>query len=784
MPIAALFLWWCGFVGMLRAEDRPQMPAVREPVMFNTPEADRIMTALQVFPGNNPWNKDISTLPVLSNSKEIVARVGANKPIAYNLDMAFVIVPKDQKRVAVRIRTYPAESDKGPFPIPDNAPIENWPLDSRTLEEAQGGQEDADRHLLVLDPLNRKLYEMWQARKTSAGWECSSAAVFDLGSNTLRPEGWTSADAAGLPVLPAVIRYDEVERGIVAHAMRFTVRNTSRAYVHPATHFASAKTDPNLPRMGERFRLRADFDVSGFSPHVQAILKGLKTFGMLVADNGGDWRLSVAPDSRIKGLDELRRLKGSDFEVVATENAPNTAVGNRSEITYAGDDTIFGNPERGWFVFGELKPHGNNINSWANDELLKSYREKGYRLAKHILIIPTRSGPIPHNFLEDLQREADLMRKYGFKVIYRFTYNWNHDINNDDAPVVVTLAHLKQLRSFFTENTDVLFAMEMGFIGYWGEMHSSTQGHTVSKTVGLSESGQRILHKALEVFPQDRFVAARYPQVIYRDSEYYGSLGYKKPLATASAYNGSEQSRLAAWYANFGAGEILYHRDAELLSKWAPETRYVPMWAHCDHFEDVTMDPREWLETARAFHYVALSNPKDESSTRDIYDRWINDGACDTFSKKLGYRFRLVRAELPKTLRPGSACEVKIEMANDGFARVTNPRNVELILRGPATYTFRHDDECGNRLWLPGPGETKTLSFNAGLSDEMLPGDYEVLLNLPDPQPSLARRPDYSIRLANEKVWEAESGFNRLLHTIQIDPNADGQPKQKSKKHP
>jgi len=294
--------------------------------MFNTPEADHIMAALQVFPRDNPWNKDISQLPVLPNSREIIARVGADKPIGYNLDMAFIIVPKDQKKVDVRITMYPDESDKGPFPIPDNAPIENWPLDGRTLRQAQSGQEDADRHLLVLDPLNRKLYEMWQARKTSAGWECSCAAVFDMGSNKLRPEGWTSADAAGLPILPAVIRYDEVERGMVAHAMRFTVRNTRRAYVYPATHFASTKTDQNLPRMGERFRLRADFDVSGFSPHVQAILKGLKTFGMFVADNGGDWRLSVAPDSRIKGLDELRRLKGADFEVVATESSPGTSA--------------------------------------------------------------------------------------------------------------------------------------------------------------------------------------------------------------------------------------------------------------------------------------------------------------------------------------------------------------------------------------------------------------------------------------------------------------------------
>jgi hypothetical protein len=183
---------------------------------------------------------------------------------------------------------------------------------------------------------------------------------------------------------------------------------------------------------------------------------------------------------------------------------------------------------------------------------------------------------------------------------------------------------------------------------------------------------------------------------------------------------------------------------------------------------------------ARMFHFVALSNPKDESSTRDIFDRWIKDGAYDNFARKLGYRFRLVRAELPKTLRPGSGCEVKIEMANDGFARVTNPRAVELILRGPATYAVRLDDARGNRLWLPGPGETKTVAFTAGFPADMPPGEYEMLLNLPDPLPSLASRPDYSIRLANDKVWEAATGFNRLFHTIQIEPNADGQHYQSS----
>jgi hypothetical protein len=296
--------------------DRPKMPEVTRPVLFNTPEADKILAALQVFPPDNPWNEDISSLPVHPNSEKMIASIGAAKRLQYNLDMSFILVPPDQKRVPVKLVAYPEESDEGPYPIPDDAPIENWPLDGRTLANAQVAREQGDRHVLVVDPVNRMLYEFWQGRKTAEGWQASCEATFDLKTNKLRPTGWTSSDAAGLPIFPAVIRFDECERGQVDHAMRFTVRRTRRAYIYPATHHASRLTDETLPRMGERFRLRQNFDVSGFAPHVQAILKGLKKYGMFVADNGGDWRLSVAPDSRIKGLDELRKVKGSDFEVV------------------------------------------------------------------------------------------------------------------------------------------------------------------------------------------------------------------------------------------------------------------------------------------------------------------------------------------------------------------------------------------------------------------------------------------------------------------------------------
>jgi hypothetical protein len=179
-------------------------------------------------------------------------------------------------------------------------------------------QGEGDRHVLIVDPSGMKLYELFHSYRTKQGWKADSAAIFDLATNRLRPAGWTSADAAGLPIFAGVVRYDECERGMVRHAMRVTVRKTRRAYVYPATHYASPHQDPSLPRMGERFRLKKDFDISRFPPHVQAILKGLKKYGMIVADNGIEWAISIAPDARILGLETLdhKAVRGTDFEVI------------------------------------------------------------------------------------------------------------------------------------------------------------------------------------------------------------------------------------------------------------------------------------------------------------------------------------------------------------------------------------------------------------------------------------------------------------------------------------
>ena len=305
--------------GALKAPDR-----IDQPILFFTPEADAILRDLQVFPADHPFNLAVDEWPLHELSDQIVASIGRDKPLRGNRDMSFVLVPPNQPRVPVKIVDYPDESDTGPYPIPDNIPIEGWPdesgnRDAESLSRVQirPAKYESDRHAIVVDPVNRMLYEFFTFGRTPDGWSAGQASLFDLKTNASRPAGWTSADAAGLPIFPAVVRFDEIERGEIRHAMRVTVRRTKRAYVHPATHFASRLNDPDLPRMGERFRLRRDFDLSGFSPATRTILVGLKKYGMLVADNGIEWAISIAPDPRIPVLhEELRRVRGSDFEVV------------------------------------------------------------------------------------------------------------------------------------------------------------------------------------------------------------------------------------------------------------------------------------------------------------------------------------------------------------------------------------------------------------------------------------------------------------------------------------
>ena len=270
---------------------------------------------VQLLPDDSPWRRNVSKDPVDPNSERILARIGMDTPLhpdfggeweGIPIGLQYVVVSKDQAKVPVAF-AYADESDPGPYPIPQDAPIEGGP------------KADGDRHILVLDRDAWTLWELFDAHPEGGGLKAGSGAIWNLKLNEVRPAGWTSADAAGLPILPGLVRYDEVVgKGALEHAVRFTLAKTRRAYVPPASHWASEQDDDDLPPMGMRVRLKADYDLSGFAPEVQVILQALKTYGMILADNGSDFFISGAHDPRWDPdvLRQLKRVTARDIEVV------------------------------------------------------------------------------------------------------------------------------------------------------------------------------------------------------------------------------------------------------------------------------------------------------------------------------------------------------------------------------------------------------------------------------------------------------------------------------------
>ncbi len=271
-----------------------------------------------MLPADNMWNTDISQAPVDALSDAYVASIGASTGLHADFGtewngapngIPFALVPSDQALVPVSF-TWADESDAGPYPIPPDVPIEGGP------------SGDGDRHVLVVETGSCTLYEVYDAWPSGPGWTGGSGAIWHLDQNEQRPDGWTSADAAGLPILPGLVRYDEVmERGEILHALRVTVSGAQSAYIYPATHSdGQAGSDPNAPPMGLRLRLRTDFDMSGYSEPIQVILRAMQRFGLVVADTGGDWFISGAPNALWDDdvLHELQGVVGADFEAIET----------------------------------------------------------------------------------------------------------------------------------------------------------------------------------------------------------------------------------------------------------------------------------------------------------------------------------------------------------------------------------------------------------------------------------------------------------------------------------
>ncbi|HEY7350670.1 MAG TPA: hypothetical protein VH599_20335 [Ktedonobacterales bacterium] len=341
-----------------------------------------------LFPANNIWNRDISALPVAANSANIIASIGLSGHLhpdfgaglyqGQTIGIPYIVVPNSQPGVKVSF-DYAGESDPGPYPIPANAPIEG------------GASSSGDRHVLVVQSGACKLYEMYASYPQSDGsWKAGSGAVWSLNSNALRPRSWTSADAAGLPILPGLARYDEVASGVISHALRFTVQHTQDTFVWPARHQASSLIGANYPPMGTRLRLKASVNIASFSAQNRVILTALKRYGMMVADNGSNWYISGAPDSRWNNDDlaQLAKIPGSDFEVVNTASLavnPNsgaaaqpaagtptpTATGQASPTTSPTAGFPSATPDSSQTIGASGDPHSNRAaDSSANIRML------------------------------------------------------------------------------------------------------------------------------------------------------------------------------------------------------------------------------------------------------------------------------------------------------------------------------------------------------------------------------------------------------------------------------
>ena len=301
---------------MTRAAASGVVLAVALAVAFPRPaDAQQVIGGCSVLPANNIWNTPIQNLPVLSNSSSMVTTIGASTGFHADfgagvwdggpIGIPFITVTGSQTKYPATF-LYADESDPGPYAVPLNAPIEG------------GSSSSGDRHAIAIDTTNCILYELYNAYPQSSSWNADSGAIYDLKSNALRPAGWTSADAAGLPIMPGLVTYEEVQSGEIKHAIRFTVPQSRHAYVWPARHYASSLTGTQYPRMGERFRLKATFDISSYPADVQVILRAMKKYGIILADNGSAWYISGKPDDRWNNtnLHTLGNLLGSNFEAV------------------------------------------------------------------------------------------------------------------------------------------------------------------------------------------------------------------------------------------------------------------------------------------------------------------------------------------------------------------------------------------------------------------------------------------------------------------------------------
>ena len=452
-----------------------------------------------------------------------------------------------------------------------------------------------------------------------------------------------------------------------------------------------------------------------------------------------------------------------------------TAATNPTTVQtqYENSSEDFPNPERGFYK--SIDPsylENNKLAPPLQVSELQELRKNGRStVRKYYLLSEFRDKPISQSYLDILSNDFKTARKAGIKLIIRFTYNWSDGVgapDDRDAPREIVLAHLDQLKPILRANYDVIAYMEAGLIGYWGEWHGSMNG------LDNSENRKAVLLKILSILPKQRMVAVRVPRF---KTDAFNS----NSLTPEEAFNASDRARTGyhndAFRTNIDDAGTYNSTDPASVDQqktWLNlDTKYVvqggePAWAsNPPEYDDC---PGALTDFAR-MHWSGMN--ANQPFAGNVYQGWKDQGCMDQIKQRLGYRFRLINSYTPDKVKPSGTFSMKFQVTNDGWASPYNPRSLEIILRNSQTgqqYYLPVPESV--RMWMP--GETKTVNIIGGIPANIPYGKYQVLLNLPDPTSNLYRRPEYSIRLANQNVWEASTGYNSLGTSVIVDPNAAG----------
>jgi len=479
-------------------------------------------------------------------------------------------------------------------------------------------------------------------------------------------------------------------------------------------------------------------------------------------------------------------------------------------VAYEADSTTtISNPERGWhFSFTppccDVPPHAINPPhpplSVPQLQEMRSWEEK-VTLYRDIVKIEHYAGDIPQARLDQIQADLDAARSAGVKSIFRIIYNYGMKIGEAPAPVISR--HLDQLKPIIQRNADVIYMVQAGLFGGSGEACCDSWLLDEDNNNGwsaLSPEAIVLYKKLLAIVPPDRFVNVRYPRYKYQLAGWSNS-GKEpitefpinaKPITAQNAFDGSDQARLGYHNDNF-AGDIdhwgMFNAwEAKDRNFTEADSRYTLMEGELSLPSGFNTE--NGVSEMKKYHFSTFhccgNNVKGEEYEGwfgpvkgEEYEGWVSpdvawksSGQMEIMSRSLGYRFRLVTASIPRNLSPDATLKMTLVMANDGWAGIMNPRKVEIVFKNKVTGArFRVDidgDGKGNRLWLPGPGETKSLAISQSLPDNIEKGTYDLLLHLADPYPSIHDRPEYSIRLANKNLWQADTGYNSLLASVTI----------------